>query len=80
MSISTDDLRLQQMLDNSISDSGDEYWFSRKNQNKMVLNFAAQLYIAEPSISAREAIEKSQELVDTFYKMILQKTTKNYKG
>jgi hypothetical protein len=77
----SDDLRLQQLLDNSSSDDGDnEYWFSRKNQNKMVLNLAAKLYVAHPSISVEDSIKKAQNLVDTFYKMVLQKTTKQYKG
>jgi hypothetical protein len=79
--MNTDDMRLQSMLDNSSNDTDDtEYWFSRKNQNKMVLNLAAKLYVAHPTISSEEAIEKSQHLVDSFYKMVLKPTTQKYKG
>jgi anthranilate phosphoribosyltransferase len=79
--MNTDDLRLQRMLDNSVSDNDEnEYWFSRQNQNKMVLNVAAKLYVANPSISVEDSIKKAQDLINTFYKMVLQKTTKQYKG
>lgn len=72
-----DDYKLQTMLDSA---EPQEYWFSRQNQNKMVLDFASRLVVADSEISTEDAINTAQELIDTFYEQVLQKTTKNYKG
>ena len=74
-----DDYNLQTYLNKSDSEP-QEYWFSRQNQNKMVLKYAAQLVVADANISPEQAVNTAQQLVDTFYRLILQKTTKNYKG
>ena len=79
MKQNNDDIKLQTYLNNSDTEVC-EYWFSRQNQNKMVLEYASQLVVANAGITAEEAIRTAQDLVNTFYKLVLQKTTKHYKG
>ena len=79
MDRNTDDYKLQTLINKSDTEP-QEYWFSRQNQNKMVLEYAAALVIADSDITAEQAVNTAQSLIDTFYKLILQKTTKHYKG
>ena len=72
----TDDERLNYFISKADNVKlKDDFWFNRKNQNVHVFNIASGMLI-QGEEDVPYCIDKAQELVDTFYKTVIQPTTR----